>query len=295
MSGAVIALDQDRPGPSVSAGSPGISRRDLWVGQVIHPRCTTTGNSTYAWTLLDKPRGSTVVLSSASSISCTMTPDVPGSYRLQLVTNGGGPGNTQILTFRVRYDVAGALVNRGWVMPAMGEGLGESNYPVTGGNNVRGYDEPWDFFMEDVLPFVVALPLPIELPFAAGRQQTGGTLLTLGVRKINFGDYPATIGTKTRHVRLIVALGSSDTGIVGTAYLWDRDAAATVTGSSLSNAGAVLATNVEEFSADLTVDASSGNLRSDVEHYYEVKFSRTVGGGADFVVCHNARLIISYY
>ncbi len=133
MSGASIVADQDRPGPSVSHGSPGVARNDLWINWLVTLGDGAGGNNAWAWTILYKPPGSSVVLSDADgdgvahTSAPTFTPDLKGTYRIRLITNTGGPGNIQIKVFRVRYDDTGTLV--GWVFPAFGEQDGESNFP----------------------------------------------------------------------------------------------------------------------------------------------------------------------
>lgn len=153
MPGAIIAIDQDRPGPTVSTGTAGVARKDLWVGQVVNPRNTTTGNTNPQWTLLDKPFGSAATLSGATTNTCSFTPDLPGSYRLQLVVNGGGPGNSHIIIAACTYDVAGVLVERGWRLPALYEGPNENNF----GGQTRGWDEAWQVIKTDLLAVLTAV------------------------------------------------------------------------------------------------------------------------------------------
>src|SRR5882672_3425186 len=129
MSGALLVIDQVRPGPTISPGTPGVARNDLWQAQQIQLHDGAEGNSSWQWELLAIPPGSASTLTGATTSSPVFTPDLPGTYRIQLITNGGGPGNIQIKVARVRYDAAGALVNRGWALPAYGEQAGEANYP----------------------------------------------------------------------------------------------------------------------------------------------------------------------
>ena len=130
MSGAIIVADQTS---GAGFGSPGIARDDLWLMQAITLSCATSGNISYQWDLLAFPTGSAVTLSTPTLSTSGFTPDLIGTYRIRLTTNGGGPGNVQILVFRVRYNSSGALTNRGWAYPAFGELSAESNY---GGNAV---------------------------------------------------------------------------------------------------------------------------------------------------------------
>lgn len=142
---AIIAIDQDRPGPSVSAGTPGIARKDIWLNNIVRPRCTTT-NGSYNWTLLSKPPTATATITNPNSQACEFNPDAYGSYRLQLETDGGGPGNVQILIVGVTKDAVGATANRGWLYPAVGEKPGENNWD----GNTRSYAQAWEDILTDI-------------------------------------------------------------------------------------------------------------------------------------------------
>lgn len=130
-------------------GSDGLARNDLWLNQPIVLLDMGVLNTSWLWELLDVPLGSVATLSTPTSSTSGFTPDVLGTYRLRLSTNGGGPGNEQVRVFRVRYNNAGVLQNRGYCLPALGEGyiegLAEANY--TG--NTRGHEEPFRQFMAD--------------------------------------------------------------------------------------------------------------------------------------------------
>lgn len=140
MPGAVIVADQPL---GAGAGVPGEARSDLWLSRAVNLSVGTSGNTTYEWELLDKPLGSAAVLSTPTAATSGFTPDIIGTYRVRLVTNGGGAGNIQILVFRVRYNSSGALSKRGWAMPAIGETAGEANY----GGNTRA----WAQVLEDII------------------------------------------------------------------------------------------------------------------------------------------------
>lgn len=150
MPGAIIAIDQDRPGPSTSVGSAGVARKDLWQNRIVRPRSTVSGNGSQEWTLLDKPTGSTASLSNASAVSCSFTPDLPGSYRIQLVTNGGGAGNVQVLVAAVTFDTDGALLWNGWRIPAFGERIPENNFS----GQTRGWAEAVEKIFKDIASFL---------------------------------------------------------------------------------------------------------------------------------------------
>jgi len=140
MPGAQIVINQSG---GAGAGSPGIARNDIWVGQVVQLESAIV-NTSYAWELLDAPAGSAATIGSPTNQNATITPDLPGTYRIRLVVNGGGANNTKIIIFRVRYDSTGALVGRGWALPAVGERQEEANYTT------RGYKEPFEFFFADL-------------------------------------------------------------------------------------------------------------------------------------------------
>jgi len=69
------------------AGSPSTSRDDLETGTLV-TLTNATAESTYLWELLSKPVGSSASLSGATLPTATFTPDVTGSYRIRLTTNG---------------------------------------------------------------------------------------------------------------------------------------------------------------------------------------------------------------
>lgn len=174
MPGAVIVANQ---ATGAGAGSPGVARKDLWQSRQINLVVGTSGNSSVEWSILWKPIGSSSTLTNASQSGggpysdCTFTPDLVGTYRIQLVTNGGGPGNVSVLVFRVRYDSSGVLANRGWAYPAAGEVDGESNY----GGNTAGWGEVLETILEDVRIFVASGGgVPPSRTITSGGGLTGG-------------------------------------------------------------------------------------------------------------------------
>jgi len=143
MPGAVIVIDQTT---GAGPGTPGVARNDLWELQEVTLHVGTTGNTTYQWDLLNRPAGSIAEITNPLSETATFVPDMVGTYRLRLVVNGGGAGNVQILVARVRYDSTGALKNRGWAYPAVGEQEGENNYP----GNERSWSQIVEYILEDI-------------------------------------------------------------------------------------------------------------------------------------------------
>jgi hypothetical protein len=97
-----------------------------------------------------------VVFSGSTTPTATFTPDLPGTYRIQLVTNSGGLGNIVVLVIRVRYSSTGVLLFHGLCLPAFGERVNEDNVlipPITGSQNERGYAP----FFEAILAYVLTL------------------------------------------------------------------------------------------------------------------------------------------
>lgn len=323
MPGAVIVADQ----PSgAGSGVPGTARKDLWLSQQINLSVATSGNNTYEWALLDIPPGSAVELSSTTDMAVDFTPDVAGTYRVRLVTNGGGAGNIQILVLRVRFSNTGALVNRGWALPALGEsGTSENNYA----GNTRGYDEVFEFILNDLEPWANGLTVAwngteigqertlnvvggkspaddsadgrvnlfiehyVELPFLVGVGSTASASpgQVLGARGIDISKLPG--GTKTAYfVATIVSSMSADVAHV---ELWDVTTGVIVTNASLTNTAASDKTISQTFvSAALTIGVASGNIRSDLVHEYELRCYHTAGSLTDAVTCTNAHLRILF-
>lgn len=137
MPGASIAINQ--AANPVPHGTPGIARDDIWQSQPVVLQSAISGNSSQNWSFLDVPPGSAAVLTGAATTSATFTPDLPGTYRVQLLTNGGGIGNAMILIIRVRYNSTGSLLYNGLCLPAFGERVGEDNVVISGTPNARGY------------------------------------------------------------------------------------------------------------------------------------------------------------
>lgn len=84
-----------------------------------------TGATTWAWSFLDIPEGSTATLSTPTASTSGFTPDVEGTYLVELQVNGGGGPNTDaqygaVLTLEtgLRIPAAGETteenLTRGW-------------------------------------------------------------------------------------------------------------------------------------------------------------------------------------
>ncbi len=160
MSAVILADQPDGAGPGVA----GKARNDLWLDREIVFTEAGAGNSTWLWTLLAKPHASAAAVSASTTQSMGLTPDQPGTYRVSCLVDEGLPTEaTVIRVFRVRYSSTGSLLNRGYVVPALEELGGESNYDIDFGEagdpqpNDLGWGEPVAYFMHDVHSRVAAV------------------------------------------------------------------------------------------------------------------------------------------
>lgn len=118
---ARIVIDQATRPPGVA----GVSRDDGVTGQVVTLRNADNTNisaNTGGWLwVLFKPRASAAVLSSPTSPSCTFTPDVDGTYRVELYVNEKQkPSQKARAAFAVksiggfRYPAQGESIEANW-------------------------------------------------------------------------------------------------------------------------------------------------------------------------------------
>ncbi len=71
-----------------SAGVAGTSREDLSTGYLVTlTNSNNTGVLTWQWKMLSRPPTSTAVLSGTTTLAATFTPDVSGSYLIELIVN----------------------------------------------------------------------------------------------------------------------------------------------------------------------------------------------------------------
>jgi len=125
---ALITIDQDAPNPSPT-GIPGQARDDLLIAvPVTYRNADDTDVSRWVWRLKDKPIGSTVVLSSITAPKVMFTPDVYGSYRVELAVNDGKGGERDIR-------IGGVRDQFGRLYAAAGQKASEANYLVSGSPN----------------------------------------------------------------------------------------------------------------------------------------------------------------
>lgn len=104
---SIIINQEGRPD-----GEPGVSRDDLVLGtEVVLNNAITAGVTSYRWTMLSRPTGSTAAFEDPEAPAVFFLPDVPGSYLVELKING-----------RVRGRIIAAVkTTRGWRIPAQGE------------------------------------------------------------------------------------------------------------------------------------------------------------------------------
>ncbi len=302
MPGASIAFDQVRPS-GTSYGSPDRARNDLWAGRAITCRSTLANNTLHEWTLLDAPAGSGASLANALTPTATFTPDVPGSYRIRLVTNGGGPGNVQILIAAVRYDSTGVLVQRGWRLPALGEGPGENNF----GGQLRSWSEAFDFVFSDLLalaeqiatppppppPPVPVAPLPVEVALVAGLQDAGTNAPRLiAATYVDFqNQFPATRNGFTRHVDLHVIIATSNPAQAAVAQL--QDATSAVPPAIWATATTTAAGSEEKVIAIVGPPGMAGIPNAPCRLEVTLKSNGT-DALQDRAFCFSAKLVVSY-
>jgi hypothetical protein len=130
MSAANIVISQGG-----TSGVAGVSRDDLVAGAVVTlTNASNDGVQRLRWRLVDRPSGSTAALVNAQSSVCTFTPDVPGSYLVELAVDEGARGQVQRRIAAVREDVGGVQCR----MPAAGE-RDEANWLIGGTPNTRGW------------------------------------------------------------------------------------------------------------------------------------------------------------
>jgi hypothetical protein len=284
MPGAVITIDQVRPGPTISPGTPGVARNDGWVGRQVQLHDGAGGNSTWDWFLLGAPPGSAATLASSTTANPTFTPDLPGTYRVQLVTNGGGPGNVQIRLIRVRYDTNGVLLNRGWCLPAWDERGGEANYP---GNDVD-WAECFYFMFADIEQTIdkIITPTIVEIPLSAGRQQTASTTPDeIGAAAFNPAVHAPGNAHLTRVIQFVVVIEAGVGGQTCSIELYNLTDGVTVCTLTTTNTFATIGR-----SATLAVPADLPNS----EKLYVARLKRIGGGVNDLVSCKSARIEVLY-
>lgn len=249
MPGAIIVTDQPT---GAGAGSPGVSRNDLWRTRPVNLSVGVGGNTSYLWELVDRPAGSAAALTSTSSATSQFTPDVWGTYRVRLTTNGGGPGNVQTLAFRARYSSTGVLTYRGWALPGYGERAGEDN----AGGNTRGYAGLFEFFLTDIAQYLEARLANSLVPDISGTARISADLIQ------NESDSKAVVRSACGHTSTttatpvaapLVILDAGDVLSVDV-FVTVRNSAGTVAGRWRLSALAIQQAGVASFVGGATAD-----------------------------------------
>lgn len=136
-----------------AVGQAGISRDDIVVSEIVQlTNDNDSGVRSWRWVLVDVPRGSTSVLSNPVAPAPTFTPDVEGTYIIELKVNGGstvGETDRQIAAVRNPSITIGAetFITR---YPGAEES-DEANWPVDFGSgpieNTTGWWADLDLFL----------------------------------------------------------------------------------------------------------------------------------------------------
>ena len=173
---ATFTIDQPF---GAGAGSAGEARRDIWLGQQVLLTALDLSPGGYVWEFQPGgiPPGSLAVIVDGGLQQASFTPDLPGSYRVRLLWNGGGAGRVSTKVIRVTKDPYGLTLNRGWGVPAFDERPDETNFS----GNFRGSTPEFEFIFADLLTNAFGASAP------AG---TGFVRVTAGVY-----DPPAALTT----------------------------------------------------------------------------------------------------
>ncbi|HMV65507.1 MAG TPA: hypothetical protein PKA64_01560 [Myxococcota bacterium] len=133
-------------------GSPGTPRRDIVIGVPVVIRNASDSNVTsHRWRFVAKPNNSAAFIADPVAPTCVFTPDVVGTWIVELQVNEGVPPN-QI--FRTIVAVEDPIT--GWRFPSFAE-ESESNgwvSPNTGSPNKQGWADDLLHVLSDILNFV---------------------------------------------------------------------------------------------------------------------------------------------
>jgi hypothetical protein len=124
------------------AGQSSVSRRDLDLAvPVFLSNASDDGVRSHRWRMVDRPSGSTAVITNKASAVSQFTPDVAGSYLVELQVDDADEGQVDRRVFAVLTDFGGATT-RPLRIPAAGEDA-EANwlydFGVTLTPNTRGW------------------------------------------------------------------------------------------------------------------------------------------------------------
>lgn len=134
MASAQIRIDQ--AANPVPTGVAGRSRDDIVTGSaVVLQNTDNTGVTAWRWRIVSRPPSSAAVLSNPNAAAPSFTPDVEGSYLVELLVNEGRTaGERHRLIVAIRQDVNGTMCR----IPAKGETT-EANWLIGGVENEDGY------------------------------------------------------------------------------------------------------------------------------------------------------------
>jgi hypothetical protein len=270
-----------------SVGTPGVSLIGVTgTGVQVSNGGTnpTPDPGTWVFTVLGVPSASAVltgVVQSGSTPTWNFTPDVAGTYvvQLEVTDDTTGATSTDVRSFGI-YTSLGAP----YLIPSF---TGNSQ-----SMNFGGQPTGWDKYMEAWLNLVVALasaavaPFPAVIPIVTGVFGAGTSTPTrAGGLVISLAGFPASLGSLNRHLTFYADIETT----TGTAHvqLYDVTASAVVTGTPLTTTALV---NTEA-SAALTVGASPDFVSGDS---YEVDVWITGGGSSDRATVTNARIVVTY-
>ncbi len=181
------------------AGTPGVGRKDLVIGETVTLSDTEVQNTIYphSWAFQDVPPGSTAVLNGPATATPTFIPDVTGSYRIQASVTDAT--SVQRSTIVVAVPLASSRVR----MPSF-----EERREYNGAGNTKGWHPAMVEFMR-AMDTLVRVPTPLYNPELIA-DSSGSEVVALTF-SIPFDYYP---WTNLRIRVLAQALSASGTAVV---------------------------------------------------------------------------------
>jgi len=237
-----------------------------------------TGVLGHDWELVDRPIGSSASLSSTTDPTTTLTPDVPGSYLIQLLTYSDAPktvidgADRQIIgiRFATPFD---------WLVPAAGETIQQSA--------TRGWAQSREESIRDVHTFMNS-GIPQLTGVVNAEVDGGDPEIVLGGFVLDGSEFPAN-ALKLRLLGVLTVVGAGtgalrlyDLGAVGAGPSSALRATATIPNGS---AGAIIVVDTL-----LTpVGAPGVNIGEIItaRHRYELRAELVGGAGGDTLKIHS--------
>lgn len=178
------------------AGQSSVSRRDLDLAvPVFLSNANDDGVRSHRWSMVDRPSSSTAVITNKASAVCQFTPDVPGSYLVELQVDEAREGQVDRRVFAVLTDFGG-LSPRPLRIPASGED-DEANwlydFGVTTTPNTRGWQP--DFVELVLYAGILAGPAPALSAVLGAGNTTGAHDIVMSATAVLRGapGQPVTI------------------------------------------------------------------------------------------------------